>query len=175
MDAEDPLFVLYTSGSTEAEGVLTRPPATWFIRRLRTARFRLPRGGAYFYAADIGQITGHSYIVYGPLANGATTTMFESIPTYPNPDRYWQVTRSGRSISFTLRPQRSGQLPRRGGMAGQIRDAHLRILGSVGEPINPRLGDGIIEIPERKDVRSSIPRGKRDRRHSHYPLPGPLR
>ena len=93
MGAEEPLFILYTSGSTgKPKGVLHTTGGYLVYAALHPqGRLRLPAGDIYFCAADIGWITGHTYIIYGPLANGATTVMFESIPVYPDAGRYWQI------------------------------------------------------------------------------------
>ena len=106
MDAEDPLFILYTSGSTgKPKGVL-HTTAGYMVYTATTHKyiFDYHEEDVYFCAADIGWITGHSYIVYGPLANGATTMMFEGIPTYPNPDRYWQVIEKWKVNQFYTAP-----------------------------------------------------------------------
>jgi len=140
MDAEDPLFVLYTSGSTgKPKGVL-HTTAGYMIYTATTHKyvFDYHEDDVYFCAADIGWITGHSYIVYGPLANGATTTMFESIPTYPNPDRYWQVIEKWKVNQFYTAPTAIRAIAAAGEEWPRKYDMpSLRILGSVGEPINP--------------------------------------
>jgi len=140
MDAEDPLFVLYTSGSTgKPKGVL-HTTAGYMIYTATTHKyvFDYHEEDVYFCAADIGWITGHSYIVYGPLANGATTTMFESIPTYPNPDRYWQVIEKWKVNQFYTAPTAIRAIAAAGEeWPGKYDMPSLRILGSVGEPINP--------------------------------------
>jgi acetyl-CoA synthetase len=138
--AEDPLFILYTSGSTgRPKGVLHTcggylTYAAWTHRVV----FDLRDDDVYACVADVGWITGHTYIVYGPLANGATTLMFESTPLYPGPDRYWDVVaRHGVTIFYTA-PTALRSLAAHG--AGPV-EAHdrssLRVLGTVGEPINP--------------------------------------
>jgi len=140
MGSEDPLFVLYTSGSTgRPKGVLhTTGGYMVYAAMTHELVFDYHPGDVYFCAADIGWITGHSYIVYGPLANGATTVLFESVPTYPDASRYWQVVDDlGVNIFYTA-PTAIRALIRAG-------DSHLehssrqslRILGTVGEPINP--------------------------------------
>ena len=145
MDAEDPLFILYTSGSTgKPKGVLHTTAGYMVYTATHKYIFDYQEEDIYFCAADIGWITGHSYIVYGPLANGATTMMFESIPTYPNPDRYWQVIEKWKVNQFYTAPTAIRAIAARRRLAKQIQKS-LRILG-VGEPINPRLGDGIIEM-----------------------------
>ena len=140
MDAEDPLFVLYTSGSTgKPKGVL-HTTAGYMVYTAVTHKyvFDYHEEDVYFCAADIGWITGHSYIVYGPLANGATTTMFESIPTYPNPDRYWQVIEKWKVNQFYTAPTAIRAIAAAGEeWPGKYEMPSLRILGSVGEPINP--------------------------------------
>ena len=140
MDAEDPLFVLYTSGSTgKPKGVL-HTTAGYMVYTATTHKyvFDYQEEDVYFCAADIGWITGHSYIVYGPLANGATTTMFESIPTYPNPDRYWQVIEKWKVNQFYTAPTAIRAIAAAGDQwPGKYDMRSLRILGSVGEPINP--------------------------------------
>jgi len=140
MDAEDPLFVLYTSGSTgKPKGVL-HTTAGYLVYTATTHKyvFDYHEEDIYFCAADIGWITGHSYIVYGPLANGATTTMFEGVPTYPNPDRYWQVIEKWKINQFYTAPTAIRAIASAGEEWPSKYDMDsLRVLGSVGEPINP--------------------------------------
>ena len=140
MQAEDPLFILYTSGSTgKPKGVLhtTGGYMVW-ASMTHEYVFDYRPGEIYWCTADVGWVTGHTYIVYGPLANGATTLMFEGIPTYPGPDRFWQVVDKHKVEIFYTAPTAIRALERLG-------DAHvkkhsrqsLRLLGTVGEPINP--------------------------------------
>jgi acetyl-CoA synthetase len=140
MDAEDPLFILYTSGSTgKPKGVLhtTGGYAVWTETTFRYV-FDYRPGEVYWCTADIGWVTGHSYIVYGPLQNGATALMFEGVPSFPDHDRFWQVcARHGVNIFYTA-PTAIRALMREGEAHVTKHDlSALRLLGSVGEPINP--------------------------------------
>ncbi|HLU38747.1 MAG TPA: acetate--CoA ligase, partial [Planctomycetota bacterium] len=142
MDSEDPLFILYTSGSTGKPKGLMHTTAGYLVYAATTHRyvFDYHDGDVYFCAADVGWITGHSYIVYGPLANGATTVMFESIPVYPDPGRYWRVVDDlGVNIFYTAPTAlrtilRAGEEP-----VKKYSRRSLRVLGTVGEPINPEV------------------------------------
>ncbi|CAM2069216.1 acetate--CoA ligase [Sulfidibacter corallicola] len=140
MHAEDPLFILYTSGSTgKPKGVLhTSGGYLTYASYTHETVFGYRENDIYFCAADIGWITGHSYIIYGPLANGATTIMFESTPMFPNPDRYWDIVeRHGVNIFYTA-PTAIRALAAKGDQWLEGRDlSSLRVLGTVGEPINP--------------------------------------
>ena len=140
MNAEDPLFILYTSGSTgKPKGVLhTTGGYLVYAAFTHEHVFRCRTSDRYWCTADVGWITGHSYIVYGPLANGITTTMFEGIPTYPSGARCWEtIDRHGISVFYTA-PTAIRALMRLGDefLASTSRSS-LRLLGSVGEPINP--------------------------------------
>ena len=140
MGAEDPLFVLYTSGSTGKPKGLMHTTGGYLVFAAYTHRmiFDYHQGDVYFCAADIGWITGHTYIVYGPLANGATTVMFESTPVYPNPGRYWQIVDDlGVQVIYTA-PTALRALAQFGEKwVKNFKRTSLRILGTVGEPINP--------------------------------------
>ncbi|BBP57278.1 acetate--CoA ligase [Pseudomonas sp. St316] len=140
MDAEDPLFILYTSGSTgKPKGVL-HTTGGYLLQAAMTFKYVLDyRDNEVFWCtADVGWVTGHSYIVYGPLANGATTLIFEGVPSYPSSSRFWQVIDKHQVNIFYTAPTALRALMREG--AGPLQETSrksLRLLGSVGEPINP--------------------------------------
>lgn len=140
MNAEDPLFILYTSGSTgKPKGVLhTSGGYLVYASLTHQLIFDYQPGEVYWCTADIGWITGHSYIIYGPLANGATTLMFEGIPNYPDFSRFWQVIDKHQVNIFYTAPTAIRALMREGVVPLQTTNRKsLRVLGSVGEPINP--------------------------------------
>lgn len=140
MDAEAPLFILYTSGSTgKPKGVL-HTTAGYLLQATLTFKvvFDYREGEVFWCSADVGWVTGHSYIVYGPLANGATSLMFEGVPNYPDASRFWQVVDKHKVNIFYTAPTALRALMREGEgpLKGTSRKS-LRLLGSVGEPINP--------------------------------------
>ena len=140
MDAEDPLFILYTSGSTgKPKGVL-HSTGGYLLMAAMTHKyvFDYHEGDIYWCTADVGWITGHSYIVYGPLANGATSLIFEGVPNYPSASRFWQVIDKHQVNIFYTAPTALRALMREGtGPVECTERSSLRMLGSVGEPINP--------------------------------------
>src|SRR5579863_4521597 len=140
MDAEDPLFILYTSGSTgKPKGVLhTTGGYLLFTAMTHKYVFDYHDGDIFWCTADVGWVTGHSYIVYGPLANGATTTMFEGVPNYPSVSRFWEIIDKHKVNIFYTAPTAIRALMRAGDApVKKTSRASLRLLGSVGEPINP--------------------------------------
>ena len=140
MNAEDPLFILYTSGSTgKPKGVL-HSTAGYILYASMTHKFVFDYndGDVYWCTADVGWVTGHSYIVYGPLANGATTLMFEGVPTYPDASRFWQICEKYKVNQFYTAPTAIRALMGLGDEFVNKNDlSSIRILGTVGEPINP--------------------------------------
>jgi acetyl-CoA synthetase len=140
MDAEDPLFILYTSGSTgKPKGVL-HTTGGYLTHVNATCRyiFDLKDEDTYWCTADIGWVTGHSYIVYGPLSLGATSLMFEGVPNYPQPDRFWEIVEKNKVNVFYTAPTAIRAMMRDGEKWPKGRDlSSLRLLGTVGEPINP--------------------------------------
>ena len=140
MDAEDPLFILYTSGSTGKPKGVQHGTGGYLLQAAMTHKyvFDYHDGDIYWCTADVGWVTGHSYIVYGPLANGATTLMFEGVPTYPDASRCWQIVDKHRVNIFYTAPTAIRQLMGQGNeYVTSTSRASLRILGTVGEPINP--------------------------------------
>ena len=142
MDAEDPLFILYTSGSTgKPKGVLhTQAGYLLFVGQTMKWSFDIHDDDTFWCTADIGWVTGHSYCVYGPLSLGATSVIFEGVPTFPKPDRFWEVVEKHKVNIFYTAPTALRSLMREGDEWVDKRDlSSLRVLGSVGEPINPEV------------------------------------
>ena len=149
MDAEDPLFILYTSGSTgKPKGVLhTTGGYQLYTAITHRYVFDYHDGDIYWCTADVGWITGHSYILYGPLANGATTLMFEGVPTYPDASRFWQVVDKHEVSIFYTAPTAIRALMSQGdSYVTRTRRSSLKVLGTVGEPINPDVWEWYFRI-----------------------------
>jgi len=139
MNAEDPLFILYTSGSTGKPKGMLHTTAGYMVYTAYTFKnvFQYRENDVYWCTADIGWITGHSYIVYGPLANGATTVMFEGVPSYPDYSRFWQIVEKHKVNQFYTAPTAIRALAKEGLSHVESNDlSSLKILGTVGEPIN---------------------------------------
>jgi acetyl-CoA synthetase len=140
MNSEDPLFILYTSGSTGKPKGILHTTGGYLLHAAMTHKyvFDYHEGDIYWCAADVGWVTGHTYIVYGPFCNGATTLMFEGIPSYPDVSRFWQVVDKYQVNQFYTAPTAIRALMAHGDAPVKATSrASLRILGSVGEPINP--------------------------------------
>ncbi|MFI1743037.1 acetate--CoA ligase [Thalassobellus sediminis] len=139
MDAEDPLFILYTSGSTGKPKGMVHTTGGYMVYTAYTFKnvFQYRENDVYWCTADIGWITGHSYIVYGPLANGATTVMFEGVPSYPDFGRFWEVVEKHKVNQFYTAPTAIRALAKQGlELVDKYDLSSLKVLGSVGEPIN---------------------------------------
>ena len=140
MNAEDPLFILYTSGSTGQPKGVVHTTGGYLVYAAMTHQitFDYHEGDIYWCTADVGWVTGHSYIVYGPLANGATTLMFEGVPTYPDASRFWQVCEKHKVAQFYTAPTAIRALMGQGDeFVAKCDLSSLKLLGTVGEPINP--------------------------------------
>jgi acetyl-CoA synthetase len=149
MDSEDPLFILYTSGSTGKPKGVQHSTAGYLLHAAITHKyvFDYHEGDIYWCTADVGWITGHSYIIYGPLANGATTLMFEGVPNYPSPSRCWQVIDKHEVNIFYTAPTAIRQLMSEGDKYVNDTDrSSLITLGTVGEPINPEAWDWYFRV-----------------------------
>ena len=149
MDSEDPLFILYTSGSTGKPKGVQHSSGGYLLHAAITHKyvFNYKEDDVYWCTADVGWITGHSYIVYGPLANGATTLMFEGVPTYPDASRFWQVIDKHQVNIFYTAPTALRQLMSQGDeFVSKTDRKSLKLLGSVGEPINPEAWEWYYQI-----------------------------
>ncbi len=168
MAAEDPLYILYTSGSTGKPKGLVHTCGgyiTW-VTWTSQVTFDLRPDDVFACVADVGWVTGHSYIVYGPLAMGATTTMFESIPTYPAPNRYWDLVERHKVTVFYTAPTAIRALAAFGPEPVRKHDlSSLRVLGTVGEPINPDAWEWYFHVVARA--------GRREKQLPDRPRPGP--
>ena len=150
LNAEDPLFILYTSGSTgKPKGVMhTSGGYLVYVSMTHEYIFNYKPDDIYWCTADIGWITGHSYIIYGPLANGATTLMFEGVPNYPDFSRFWQIVDKHKVNIFYTAPTAIRALMREGDeYVKKTNRSSLKLLGSVGEPINPEAWKWYFEVP----------------------------
>ena len=140
MESEDPLFILYTSGSTGKPKGIVHTQGGYAVGAYATTKFvfDIKEDDVYWCTADVGWITGHSYVIYGPLMNGATSILFEGIPTYPQPDRFWKIVEKFKVTILYSSPTAIRGLMRFGEEWPSCHDlSSLRLLGSVGEPINP--------------------------------------
>ncbi|MBK5211371.1 MAG: acetate--CoA ligase [Coriobacteriia bacterium] len=154
MDSEDPLFILYTSGSTGKPKGVVHTTGGYLLQSAMTLKylFDIHDEDVYFCTADIGWITGHSYVVYGPLALGATTLMFEGTPTYPNPGRFWEIVEKHGVNQFYTAPTVVRSLMKQGNAWAEKYDlSTLRVIGSVGEPINPEAWEWLYEVIGKKN------------------------
>ena len=150
VNSEDPLFILYTSGSTgKPKGVLhTSGGYIVYASITHEYIFNYNKGDIYWCTADIGWITGHSYIIYGPLSNGATTLMFEGVPNYPDFSRFWQIVDKHNVNIFYTAPTAIRALMREGNEpVKKTKRSSLKLLGTVGEPINPEAWKWYYEVP----------------------------
>ena len=153
MDAEDPLFLLYTSGSTGKPKGVMHTTAGYLLYTTLTHKvvFDYRPGDVYACVADCGWITGHSYIAYGPLSNGATTLMFESTPLFPDAYRYWHLVQKHKVTQFYTAPTAIRALMKFGAEPIKKYDlSSLRILGTVGEPINPEAWKWCARLVDRR-------------------------
>ena len=150
LNAEDPLFILYTSGSTGKPKGVMHTTGGYIVYASMTHEyiFNYKDGDIYWCTADIGWITGHSYIIYGPLANGATTLMFEGVPNYPDFSRFWQIVDKHEVNIFYTAPTAIRALMREGdSFVTKTNRSSLKLLGTVGEPINPEAWKWYYEVP----------------------------
>ena len=150
LNAEDPLFILYTSGSTGKPKGVMHTSGGYIVYASMTHEyiFNYNDGDIYWCTADIGWITGHSYIIYGPLANGATTLMFEGVPNYPDFSRFWQIVDKHKVNIFYTAPTAIRALMREGdSFVTKTNRSSLKLLGTVGEPINPEAWKWYYEVP----------------------------
>ena len=149
MNAEDPLFILYTSGSTGMPKGVVHSSGGYLVYAAMTHEYTFDYhdGDVFWCTADVGWVTGHSYIVYGPLANGATTVMFEGIPTYPDAGRFWDVCDKHKVNQFYTAPTAIRALMAKGNSFVEGHDlSSLKLLGTVGEPINPEAWNWYNEV-----------------------------
>ncbi|MFT6119322.1 MAG: acetyl-CoA synthetase [Yoonia sp.] len=149
MNAEDPLFILYTSGSTGMPKGVVHSSGGYLVYAAMTHQYTFDyhEGDVFWCTADVGWVTGHSYIVYGPLANGATTVMFEGVPTYPDAGRFWEVVAKHKVNQFYTAPTAIRALMAKGDSFVEGHDlSSLKLLGTVGEPINPEAWNWYNEI-----------------------------